>query len=646
MITNIRKQFKGAAYKASLWVLIFAFIVGYAYIPGLFKGQGDLWAIKVNNSYISYKTFIHEVDQKRAFIDSFRAQYGQYADMILGAYGFSLDPKVSAYDDLVRETLLKNYFAAHAVVLGKDYFSIMATDKDFLRNEFGDHLSQALLNAQKQEGKQFCALLKKIGFTPEEFENKLEDIIRKKWFFEFLSATHIGISFDKKGYYDAQYSKKTYSLFSLPREQVRAQVKKGGVDKAEVDAYYTLQNTLSKKYWMGERRSGYVWTLKPSVYDVVISDDKVAEYYHKNIARYVETPAQIKVRSILIAAHDNADDAALQKAQSIHAQLVSSPALFEELAKQLSDDEGAKKNGGLSGYIKKGDKEKPFEYAAFALSQVGDISNVVVTSRGYEIIQLVEKIEKKVKPLNAVQAEIKKELVKKESQQRFAHELADCTRLNNDLGALAVLMEKRGAVKKDFNAVVLDGTPVIQKLFELKPGSIGSLTEGDNGLIVYLSKVDGAYCQPLEEVYEHVVADLIEEKTTKELEVYMSSIKKGLAAGKSLKELALNTKEASYKESGSFKDADQKGLEAFLGGVIDAREAGSLEKVGTCLSVVGPLGLYITTLIAMDPSADRPVDSNNKEWDLSRSNILLEGLVASLYKNANIETNEQVFSRC
>ncbi len=64
---------------------------------------------------------------------------------------------------------------------------------------------------------------------------------------------------------------------------------------------------------------------------------------------------------------------------------------FATLASLYSEDPGSVDKGGELGFVNRGDLDPNFEGAAFSLKVPGDISQVVESSFGYHIIQLIER---------------------------------------------------------------------------------------------------------------------------------------------------------------------------------------------------------------------------------------------------------------
>jgi parvulin-like peptidyl-prolyl isomerase len=116
-------------------------------------------------------------------------------------------------------------------------------------------------------------------------------------------------------------------------------------------------------------------------------------------ARYQDDFGQFRSRHILItfdsAATDKALDEAnaLAKAIAIRDQLRQDPNnqdLWNQLAKDDSQDPGSAASGGELGWVGKGQFVKPFEDAAKALA-IGQISDPVKSDFGYHVIQVEER---------------------------------------------------------------------------------------------------------------------------------------------------------------------------------------------------------------------------------------------------------------
>ena len=116
-------------------------------------------------------------------------------------------------------------------------------------------------------------------------------------------------------------------------------------------------------------------------------------------ARYEEDFGQFRSRHILFtfdsAATDKALDEAnaLAKATAVRDQLRQDPNnqdLWNQLAKNNSQDPGSADSGGELGWVGKGQFVKPFEDAARALA-IGQISDPVRSDFGYHIIQVEER---------------------------------------------------------------------------------------------------------------------------------------------------------------------------------------------------------------------------------------------------------------
>jgi parvulin-like peptidyl-prolyl isomerase len=116
-------------------------------------------------------------------------------------------------------------------------------------------------------------------------------------------------------------------------------------------------------------------------------------------ARYEADFGQFRSRHILITINKDAPDQAVEdanalaKATAIRDQLRQDPnnqSLWNQLAKDQSQDPGSAQSGGELGWVGKGQFVKPFEDAAKALA-IGQISDPVKSDFGYHVIQVEER---------------------------------------------------------------------------------------------------------------------------------------------------------------------------------------------------------------------------------------------------------------
>jgi parvulin-like peptidyl-prolyl isomerase len=116
-------------------------------------------------------------------------------------------------------------------------------------------------------------------------------------------------------------------------------------------------------------------------------------------ARYEEDFSQFRSRHILISINKDAADLAVEtsnalaKATAIRDQLRQDPnnqTLWNQLAKDNSQDPGSADSGGELGWVGKGQFVKEFEDAARALD-IGQVSDPVKSDYGYHIIQVEER---------------------------------------------------------------------------------------------------------------------------------------------------------------------------------------------------------------------------------------------------------------
>jgi peptidyl-prolyl cis-trans isomerase C len=123
----------------------------------------------------------------------------------------------------------------------------------------------------------------------------------------------------------------------------------------------------------------------------------------------LRTPDQVAVTHILIDARRRSRDEALQRAVEVRARIAAGENM-EALAKALSDDPSAQSNAGRLEYFGRDRMDPAFSKAAFALTNVGDLSEPVVSRAGVHIIRLDGRKEGAIPPLEQAQATLLAEM--------------------------------------------------------------------------------------------------------------------------------------------------------------------------------------------------------------------------------------------
>lgn len=136
---------------------------------------------------------------------------------------------------------------------------------------------------------------------------------------------------------------------------------------------------------------------------VEITPVETADYYNKNINDFTQ-PEEVKVWNILIKPKEGFDaKKALNLAKEILNRLHEGGD-FAGLAKVYSEGPNASE-GGLMGFVKKGDLLPAIEKVVFSLKE-GETSDIIQTNLGYHIFKVGEKIAPKVPPLSEVRRDV------------------------------------------------------------------------------------------------------------------------------------------------------------------------------------------------------------------------------------------------
>jgi peptidyl-prolyl cis-trans isomerase C len=161
--------------------------------------------------------------------------------------------------------------------------------------------------------------------------------------------------------------------------------------------------------------AGGVWR------DAEVTPEQVRQFYEQNASEF-RHPAQTRASRILIRVPAKANaaqrTAARQQADTILERLRGG-ADFAQVARESSQDPLSAPKGGDLGFFAEGEMEDAVQQAASHLSP-GELSAVISTPYGFEIIEVTGRRDAGTRPLAEVEDLIREVLTKSERQERQA----------------------------------------------------------------------------------------------------------------------------------------------------------------------------------------------------------------------------------
>jgi peptidyl-prolyl cis-trans isomerase SurA len=180
---------------------------------------------------------------------------------------------------------------------------------------------------------------------------------------------------------------------------------------------------------------------------ISISDDEVKTYYETHKAEFATTP-QVTLREILVTVPTTdggvnvaVDEAARDRAAEIHKRLAAGEP-FPRLAAEVSDSP-SKANGGLLGEIPWTDISPELQKELDVLKP-GDLTRVLRTSRGYQILKIDARTDGTTKTLEEARTDVSDKVFDGKRRVEFQKYLVK-------LRSQAIIEWKNDEVKKAYD---------------------------------------------------------------------------------------------------------------------------------------------------------------------------------------------------
>ncbi len=296
--------------------------------------------------------------------------------------------------------ILQQLITEHALTYEAQRLGFEVTNQ-----QLGDFIAQIIPNlfqGGKFVGKAaYASMLAQQNMTMEEFESGMRrQLMMDRLHSIALEGIVVSPAEIEKAYRDKN-------------EQIKIQYVKLSADKYKKEAEPTLEEmqtyfkTNASRYSVPESKNLVVLVADQGKLEQTLNptDADLHRQYTQNMDSF-RMPEQVKIRHILLMTQGKppADEAKIKAQAEDLLKQVRAGANFGDLVKKYSEDPGSKDKGGEYTVQHNGQMVKEFEDAAFRLKP-GE-SDLIKTSYGYHVVQVMQHDQPRVKPFDEVKGDL------------------------------------------------------------------------------------------------------------------------------------------------------------------------------------------------------------------------------------------------
>ncbi len=557
--------------KWSLGLVVLAFIVFY--IPDFLQTQTTVGAAP--------SEVIAEVNGQELTAGEFQRRYATQVQAYRSAYGANINAQMLRQLG-IESQILQQMVDEQAALAEAQRQGIRVSD---------DELAQQIFAIPGlQENGRFVgeATYERIlaSQNPPMTKRDFEENLRKSLMIDKLRAAIT----DWMAVSDAEVDRE----FKARNEKVKLQVVALTADKfrnrvtvtdADVSTYFDAHKA---EYRKGEQRKVKMLVLDRDQIKakITVAAADVDKAYNDNIAQY-QTPEQVRASHILLKTEGKNEADVRKRAEEILKQ-VKAGGDFAAIARQVSEDDGSKVNGGDLDYFGRGRMVPEFETAAFAM-QPGQVSDLVKSQFGFHIIKVTDKKPAATRPLAEVRPQIEDQLKNERTEQQMAAQARDLAAklktpadLESAGKAAGIAVVESGFFAKEDPIPGLGPAPQIATTaFDLADNTVsGPLMSSRGTVFIAVSGKRDPYVPNLDEVKDRVREDVIRQRATElsrqragEIAAALKSAKDFAAAAKAQglesKDTELIARNSAIPDVGINPEVDKVAFSLPQGGVSD-----------------------------------------------------------------------------
>lgn len=541
MLEALRQKTTGLVAKILLGLILIAF--SFFGIESYFISRTDDFVAKVGDKEIGPQEF-------RERFDVYRQRQMQMTGGALDASYFEQpEVKMQVLDQLIDEQVLLAANERLGIVVPADRLR-----QEILR-------IPAFLRDGQFDDAQYRAVLASQGMTPLVFQQRFaQEIAAGELPRELLSSAFVTEA-DVDAYLRLRGQLRDFNALVLATPVVAD----ASVSDEEAGAYYAQHQ---QEFLNPEQVSIEYLELDAANLEVELTADEstLRDRYEREKARFVTTEQRL-ASHILVKVGGNGSPeeqkAALEKAQKL-ADEARSGKPFAELARQNSDDLGSKALGGDLDWIDVGMMDPAFESALYALEK-GKVSDPVLSSEGYHVIELRDIRPGKTRTFEEVRDDLAREYTESEHERVYNQKssrlidlaMQDSTSLEPAANELGLVVQKTPLFTRDGGAGIAANPAVLRAAFSdevlVQGNNSDSIDLGANHVaVIRVAEHKPATPRPLDEVREDIHQRIVAARIADQAKANAEALYARLEGGESLDALAagLNLEVKSEKEVG------------------------------------------------------------------------------------------------
>jgi len=475
MLNYLRTHAGSWLIKSLLLGIALSFVIGFGILPSVRDRDGEeLVVAKIGRRVISRGEWDRAYENLRRFYQE------MYKERFTEEMVKPLQLREAALDNLINQALqLEEAKRLNIRVSDEELQERIRTLPYFQRDGV---FSRQL----------YLSLLGRNGISAGEFEKQQRDELRVEKLQQLIRDT-VKVS-----------EEELWERYLLEKEEVEltaAKLDPRDFEDAVEVTEERLQSFLQRRqeeFLNPERVRVECVEIDPEAFreQVTVYTGEIEEYYDSHYDEFSH-PEEVRLRHILFQVRQDADSSSVEEKTRLLEELrerVRKGEDFALLAGKYSEDRMTAGNGGDLGAVKRGDLVSEVEKAAFSL-KAGETSGVIVSPYGLHLLQVQDRREERVDPLEEVKERIREEL-RNEGAWRLARKKAEEIIWKSKEGAdfqavvqgepAGVSLRQTGLVARGEPVAGLSGeAPLQEEVFSLQAGQVSQAVKQKNGYGVF-----------------------------------------------------------------------------------------------------------------------------------------------------------------